>query len=150
MVCNLDPNLRCNETPWWYFRDRTYVITNQGVAVNGSAVYPWQDASQAPQQVQQTAEKIKAMYDRFRNPSDPHVMHGRFISCREFHPETKSYHIYEFSMSCLIKSLCNAMPNTDSLRAGDPIDRNSPAGNYVKEQSKASDFSNWVCWMQTQ
>ena len=150
MVCNLDPNLRCNEAPWWNFRDRTYVVTNEGVAVNGSAVYPWQDASQAPQQLQQTADRIKAMYDRFRNPNDPHLMHGRSISCREFHPETKSYHIYEFPMSCLIKSLCSAIPNVDSLRDGDPIDWNSPAGGYVKQQSKTSDLSNWMCWMQTQ
>ena len=41
MVCNLDASLRCKEAPWWYFRDRTYVITNEGVAVNGSTVYPW-------------------------------------------------------------------------------------------------------------
>ncbi len=142
------PHRRCG--PWWNFRDRTYVVTKEGVAVNGSAVYPWQDASQAPQQLQQTADKIKAMYDRFRNPNDPHVMHGRSISCREFHPETKSYHIYEFPMSCLIKSLCSAIPKVDSLRDGDPIDWNSPAGSYVKQQSKTSDLSNWMCWMQTQ
>ena len=150
MICNLDPSLRCNEAPWWYFRDRTYVITAEGVAVNGSTVYRWQDASQAPQQLQQTAARIKTMYDRFRNPSDAAMMHGRFISCREFHPETKSYHIYEFPMSCTIKSLCNAMPNVDSLRDGDPIDWNSPAGSYVKQQNGSADFSNWVCWMQTQ
>lgn len=150
MVCNLDPSLRCNEAPWWYFRDRTYVITNAGVAVNGSTVYPWHDASEAPQQLRQTTDKIKAMYDRFRNPSDPHLMHGRFISCREFHPETKSYNIYEFPLSCLIKSLCNAMPNVDSLHDGDPIDWNSPAGSYVKQQGKVADLSNCLCWMQTQ
>jgi hypothetical protein len=56
MVCNLHPSLRCSEAPWWYFRDRTYVITNEGVAVNGSAAYPWQDASQAPQQLQQASD----------------------------------------------------------------------------------------------
>jgi hypothetical protein len=150
MICNLDPSLRCNEAPWWYFRDRTYVITNEGVAVNGSAVYPWRDASEARQQLQKIAAGIQVMRDRFRSPDDPHVLHGRVISCREFRPEAKSYGIHEFPTTCLIKSLCNAMPNVDSLRDGDPVDWNSPAGSYVKQQSKSSDFSNWVCWMRTQ
>jgi hypothetical protein len=150
MICNLDPNLRCNEAPWWYFRDRTYAVTSEGVAVNGSAVYPWSDVSEPPQELKKIADGIQAMHDRFNNPADPHVMHGRFISCRDFHPETKSYAIHEFSITCLIKSLCNAMPNVDPLRDGDPIDWNSPAGTYVKQQSKTSDFSNWVCWMRTQ
>jgi hypothetical protein len=150
MVCNLDASLRCKEAPWWYFRDRTYVITSEGVAVNGSTVYPWQDASEAPQQLQKTADRIKAMNDRFRALTDPHVLHARFICCRDFHPETKSYAIHEFATTCLLKSLCNGMPNVDSLRDGDPIDWNSSAGSYVKQQSKISDLSNWVCWMRTQ
>jgi hypothetical protein len=53
-------------------------------------------------------------------------------------------------MSRLIKSVCNAIPNVDLLRDGDPIDWNSPAGSYVKQQSKTSDLSNWICSMQTQ
>jgi hypothetical protein len=150
MVCTLDASLRCKEAPWWYFRDRTYVITNEGVAVNGSAVYPWQDASEAPQRLQKTADNIKVMNDRFRELTDAHVVHARFISCRDFHPESKSYAIHEFATTCLIKSLCNAMPNVDSLRDGDPIDWSSPAGSYVKQQSKTSDVSNWVCWMRRQ
>ena len=150
MVCKLNVSLRCIEAPWWYFRDRTYVITNEGVAVNGSVVYPWQDASQAPQQLQKMAEKIKETNDRFKELTGAHVLHTRLISCRDFHPETKSYAIHEFATTCLIKSLCNGMPNVDSLRDGDPIDWNSPAGSYVKQQSKISDVSNWVCWMRTQ
>ena len=150
MVCKLDVSLRCIEAPWWYFRDRTYVITNEGVAVNGSMVYPWQDASQAPQQLQRMSEKIKETNDRFKELTGAHVLHTRLISCRDFHPETKSYAIHEFTTTCLIKSLCNGMPNVDSLRDGDPIDWNSPAGSYVKQQSKISDVSNWVCWMRTQ
>ncbi len=150
MICNLNPSLRCREAPWWYFRDRTYVITNEGVSVNGSALYPWRDPSEAPQQLQKIAAEIQDMRDRFSNPNNPHVVHGRYISCRDFHPETKSYAIYEFSTTCLIKSLCNGMPNVDALRDGDPIDWNSPAGTYVKQQSKASDYSNWICWMRTQ
>jgi hypothetical protein len=150
MICNLDPSLRCNEAPWWFFRDSTYVITNEGVTVNGSAAYPWRDPSEAPQDLQKIAAGIQAMRDRFRNPDDPHVVHGRFISCRDFHPETKSYAIYEFPATCLIKSLCNVMPNVDSLRDGDPIDWNSPAGEYVKQQRKTFDPSTWICWMRTQ
>ena len=150
MVCNLDATLRCKEAPWWYFRDRTYVITNEGVAVNGSTPYPWQDASEAPQQLQKTSDNIKALNDRFKQLTGAHVVHSRVISCRAFRPETKSYGIYEFSTICLIKSLCNGMPDVDSLRDGDPIDWNSPAGSYVKQQSKTSDVSNWTCWMRTQ
>lgn len=150
MVCNLDASLRCREAPWWYFRDRTYVITNQGVAVDGSTAYPWQDASEAPRQLQKMAGNIQAMNDRFRALGGANVVHARFISCRVFHPETKSYEIREYATSCLIKSLCNGVPNVDALRDGDPIDWNSPAGNYVKGQSKVSDVSSWVCWMRTQ
>ncbi len=90
MICNLDPSLRCNEAPWWYFRDRTYAITSEGVRVNGSALYPWSDASEALEQLKKIADGIQAMRDRFNNPADPHVVHGRFVSCREFHPATKS------------------------------------------------------------
>lgn len=150
MVCNLDATLRCREAPWWYFRGRTYAITNQGVVVDGSTVHPWQDASEAPQQLQKMAANIQAMNDRFKTLSGADVVHARFISCRVFHPETKSYEIREYSTTCLMKSPCNGMPNVDSLRNGDPIDWNSPAGNYVKGQSKTSDLSNWVCWMRTQ
>jgi hypothetical protein len=42
------------------------------------------------------------------------------------------------------------MPNLDSLRDGDLVDLNSSAGAFVKQQSKASDFSNWLCWVRTQ
>ena len=150
MVCKLNASLRCIEAPWWDFRDRTYVITNEGVAVNGSVAYPWHDASQAPQQLQKMAEKIKETNDRFKELTGAHVLHTRLISCRDFHPETKSYAIHEFATTCAIKSLCNGMPNVDSLLDGDPIDWNSPAGSYVKQESKNSDVSNWVCWMRTQ
>jgi hypothetical protein len=150
MVCKLDASLRCKEAPWWYFRDRTYVITNAGVAVNGSMAYPWQDESHGPQQLQAMSEKIKEMNDRFKQLTGDHVMHTRLISCRDYHPETKSYAIHEFATSCVIKSLCNGIPNVDSLRDGDPIDWNTPAGSYVKQQSKTSDLSNWVCWMRSQ
>ena len=37
MICRLDASLRCTEAPWWNFRDRSYVITQDGVTVNGSA-----------------------------------------------------------------------------------------------------------------
>jgi hypothetical protein len=149
MICMLDASLRCTEAPWWYFKDRTYAITNQGVVINGSTVRPWRDAAEAPQQLQAMAAKIKAMRDRFASRTDPHVVHTRFISCRDYHPETKSYGIHEFATTCLVKSLCN-IPNVDSLRDGERIDWNSPVGSYVKQQNKASDLSNWVCWMRTQ
>jgi hypothetical protein len=150
MICNLDASLRCKEAPWWYFRDRTYIITKEGIAVNGSAVVPWQDATEAPQLLQQMSEKIKALNDRYRQLTASNTVSGRSISCREYHPETKSYHIWEFPTTCLIKSACDGMPNLDSMRDGDPIDWNSSAGTFVKQQSKATDFSNWVCWIRTQ
>jgi hypothetical protein len=150
MICRLDPSLRCTEAPWWNFRDRTYVITKQGVAVNNSAPVPWQDATAAPQLLQNMSEKIKALNDRVSQLTSSNTVHGRAIFCREFHPESKSYHIWEFSTTCLIKSACDGMPNLDSLRDGDLVGLNSPAGAFVKQQSKASDFSNWLCWVRTQ
>jgi hypothetical protein len=150
MICNLDATLRCKEAPWWYFRDRTYIITKEGVAINGSAPVPWQDTTQAPQLLQQMSEKIRAMNERISRLTAPNTVRGRSISCREFHPETKSYHIWEFPTTCLIQSACDGMPNLASTRDGDPIDWNSFAGTFVKQQSKASDFSNWICWIRTQ
>jgi hypothetical protein len=150
MICNLDRTLRCKEAPWWYFRDRTYLITKEGVAINGSAPIPWRDATEAPQLLQQMSEKIKALNERISQLTATNTAPSRSISCREFHPATKSYHIWEFSTTCLIKSACAGMPNLDSMRDGDPIDWNSAAGSYVKQQSKATDFSNWICWVRTQ
>jgi hypothetical protein len=150
MICRLNPSLRCTEAPWWNFRDRTYVITKQGVAVNNSAPVPWQDATAAPQLLQNMSEKIKALNDRVSQLTSSNTVHGRAIFCREFHPESKSYHIWEFSTTCLIKSACDGMSNLDSLRDGDLVDLNSSAGAFVKQQSKASDFSNWLCWVRTQ
>jgi hypothetical protein len=150
MICMLDANLRCKEAPWWYFRDRTYIITKEGVTVNGSTVVPWQDAAEAPQLLQKMSEKIKALHERISQLTASNTVHGRSISCREFHPETKSYHIWEFPTTCLIKSACDGMPNLDSIRDGDPIDWNSSAGSFLKQQSKVSDFSNWICWVRTQ
>jgi hypothetical protein len=68
----------------------TYVLTNEGVSVNGSAVDPWRDAAEAPQQLKKIADTIQAMHDRFSNPNDPHVVHGRYISCGDFHPKPKA------------------------------------------------------------
>jgi hypothetical protein len=150
MICNLDASLRCKEAPWWYFRDRTYIITKEGVAINGSAVVPWQDATEAPREFQQMSEKIRAMNERISQLTATNVVHGPSISCREFHPESKSYHIWEFPTTCLIQSACDGMPNLGSARDGDPIDWNGPAGTFVKQQSKATDFSNWICWIRTQ
>jgi hypothetical protein len=150
MICRLDPSFRCTETPWWYFRDRTYTITKEGIAVNDSAPVPWQDATEASQLLQKMSEKIKTLNDRVAQLTSTNTVHGRAISCREYHPETKSYHIWEFPTTCLIKSACDGMPNLDSIRDGDPIDWNSSAGTFVKQQSKASNFANWLCWVRTQ
>ncbi len=142
MICMLDPDLRCTQTPWWFFRDRTYAITSQGVVVNGSTVYRWMDASQASQQLQAISAKIQSMRDRFANVTSSRVLHARFITCRAYHPGTHSYDIHEFSTA--------GVPNVDALRDGDPIAWNSPAGEYVKQQGKVSDVSMWDCWMRTQ
>jgi hypothetical protein len=150
MICRLDANLRCTEAPWWYFRDRTFIITKEGVTVNGTTVVPWRDASEVPQLLQKMSEKIKALNERFSQLTSSNVMHGRSISCREYHPETKSYHVWEFPTTCVIKSVCDGMPNLDSLRDGEQLDLNSPAGTFVRKQSKATNFSNWICWIRTQ
>jgi hypothetical protein len=142
MICMLDPDLRCTQTPWWFFRDRTYAITNQGVVVNGSTVYHWMDASQAPQQLRATSAKIQSMRDRFAGVASSHTVHARFISCRAYHPATHSYDIHEFTTT--------GVPHVDALRDGDPIAWNSPAGEYVKQQGKVPDTSMWDCWMRTQ
>ena len=150
MICRLDPNFRCTEAPWWYFRDRTYAISNLGVAVNGSAPVPWQNPAEAPQLLQQMSQKIKALNEPYSQLTASNTVHGRSISCREYHPETKSYHVWEFPTYCLIKTACEGMPNLDAMHDGDPIDWNSPAGAFVKKQSKATDFSDWICWIRTQ
>ena len=150
MICKLDANLRCTEAPWWYFRDRTYIITKEGITVNGSTLVPWRDAAEASQLLQKTSANIKALNQRFSQLTASNVAGGRSISCREFHPETKSYRIYEFPTTCLIKTVCDGMPNLDALRDGDPLDLNSPAGSYVKQRAKVSDVSNWLCWTRTQ
>ena len=150
MICRLDASLRCAEAPWWYFRDRSYVITKDGVTINGSPTVPWGDASEAPQLLQNMSAKIKSLNARISQLTAANTVHGRSISCREFHPETKSYHIWEFPTTCLIQSACDGMPNLSSARDGDPIDWNGPAGTFVKQQSKAADFSNWICWIRTQ
>jgi hypothetical protein len=148
MICRLTEELRCSEGPWWYFKDQKFSVTNQGVVINGSKVVPWRDASEAPQELQTMAGKIKSMNDRFRG--DSHVMHSRLISCRDFHPATKSYDIHELPTTCAVRSLCNGIPNVDSLRDGDLIDWNSQVGSYVKQQNKITDVSSWVCWLRTQ
>jgi hypothetical protein len=150
MICKLDASLRCTEAPWWYFRDRTYIITKEGITVNGSTLVPWRDAAEASQLLQKTSANIKALNQRFSQLTASNVAGGRSISCREFHPETKSYRIYEFPTTCLIKTVCDGMPNLDALRDGDPLDLNSPAGSYVKQRAKVSDVSNWFCWTRTQ
>jgi hypothetical protein len=148
MICQLNEDLGCSEAPWWYFKDRTFAVTSQGVLINGSAVRPWKDPSEAPQQLQRMATKIRLMRDRFR--TDPNVLHSRLISCRNFHPSTKSYEIHEIQTTCLVDSLCDGVPNVDSLRDGDLVDWNSAIGNYVKQKTKISDVSSWVCWIRTQ
>jgi len=149
MVCMLDQNLHCSQAPWWYFRGRTYAITDQGVVVNGT-VYPWNDAANAPAQLQKIAANQKAMLNRFNNPNAPNVVHSRMISCRFYKPEAKTYEIHEMSTTCAIQSLCSGMPNVENVRDGDPLDWSSPVGVFVKTQNKITDVSNWSCWLRTQ
>jgi hypothetical protein len=148
MICRLNEKLLCSEAPWWFFKGRTFAATRQGVVIDGSMVHPWRDGSEAPQQLQVIVAKITAMNDRFRN--DSHVVHSRLISCRNFRPATRSYEIHDIPTTCLIKSLCNGIPSTDSLRDGEVIDWNSPVGNYVKQKNQISDVSTWSCWIRTQ
>ena len=110
MICRLDASLRCAEAPWWYFRSRTYAVTQEGASVNGSAVVPWRDPSQAPQLLQNMSAKIKSLNARISQLTAANTVHGRSISCREFHPETKSYHIWEFPTTCLIQITYERFP----------------------------------------
>jgi len=148
MICRLNEKLLCSEAPWWFFKGRTFAATDQGVVINGSLVHPWRDSSEAPQQLRAMVGKIAAMNDRFRN--DSRVVHSRLISCRNFHPATRSYEIHEIPTTCVIQSLCSGIPSTDSLQDGEVIDWNSSVGNYVKQQNKISDVSTWSCWVRTQ
>jgi hypothetical protein len=148
MICMLNADLRCSQAPWWYFRGRTYAITNEGVVVNNHIAYPWKNASEAPERLQKMAAYIKQRDDR--TLKSPNTIHTRWISCRNFHPEAKTYEMHELGTTCLIKSACNEVPSVDSLRDGDPIDWNTPVGAYIKKQLKVSDVSNWSCWMRPQ
>lgn len=150
MICRLNASLRCTEAPWWYFRGRTYAITKDGVVVSGGAAVPWNDLAAAPQLIENTAASIRAMNERIKDLTSANTVHFRSISCREFHPETKSYAIHEFPLTCMVQSLCNGMPDVSAQQDGDLIDWNSPAGRYVQQKSKTSDFSNWFCWLRTQ
>lgn len=150
MVCNLDEALRCKQPPWWYFRDRTYKITADGIFIDHAAGIAWNNPSEARQQLQKTVEQIRAYDERIRAAIAPNTVHGRSISCREYHPEWKSYGVHEFLLTCMIQTACSGMPNVGSVRDGDTLDWNSDAGHYVQQQAKSSDFSNWVCWLRTQ
>lgn len=148
MICRLNESLRCSEAPWWYFKGRSYAVTAQGVVINSSTTIPWSDLSAAPGQLQAMVAKIKSVNDVVR--TDSRAAHSRVISCRNFHPETRSYDIHELPTSCLIESLCNGIPSASSLHDGDVIDWNSPLGNFVKQQNKITDTSTWTCWIRTQ
>lgn len=148
MICMLNEDLRCDEAPWWHFQGRTYAITNEGVAVDNHAPYLWKDAAEAPQKLQKMAAAIKLRHDRAAN--SPNLMHTRWIRCRAFNPEAKTYQTREIGTTCLIKSACNDIPNVDSLRDGDLIGWNTPVGNYIKKNLRDSGVSNWSCWLRTQ
>ncbi|HMD41083.1 MAG TPA: hypothetical protein VKH15_17485 [Candidatus Acidoferrum sp.] len=148
MICMLNEDLRCSEAPWWYFRGRTYAITNEGLAVSNQAPYAWKDATDARQNLQKIAANIKQWRDRTANSAN--LQHSRMISCRDFHPEARTYETRVLSTTCAIKSACNSIPNVDSLRDGDPIGWNTPVGSYIKQQLKISDASDWACWLRTQ
>lgn len=148
MICMLNEDLRCNEAPWWHFQGRTYVITNEGVAVDNHAPYLWKDAAEAPRKFQKIAATIKLRHDRTAN--SPNILHTRWIRCRTFKPEAKTYQTREFGTTCLIKSACNDIPNVDSLRDGDPIGWNTSVGSFIKNHLKDSGVSNWSCWLRTQ
>ncbi len=148
MICMLNEDLRCDEAPWWHFRGRKYAITEEGVAVDNHAPYPWKDAAEVPQKLQNMAATIKSRHDRAAN--SPNLLHSRWIRCRAFNAEARTYQSQEFAVTCLIKSACNEIPNVDSLRDGDLIDWNTPAGSYIKKHLKDSDLSDWSCWMRTQ
>jgi hypothetical protein len=150
MVCALDEALHCKQPPGWYFRDRMYKITAEGIFIDRYSAIAWNDPAQVREQLRKTSDQIKSLDDRVHAITDPHSLHGRSISCREYQPESKSYGVHAFPLDCMIQSACPGMPNVDSVRDGDPLDWNSAAGRYVQQHSNASDDSNWVCWLRTQ
>ena len=150
MVCKLNEALKCREAPWWYFRGRSYQVSAQGIAVNGQPPYGWLDSSQAEVKLQKMRAHLKVMHERFINPNDPHVVHARLISCRFYHPERHAYEIHETATTCLLQNFCSGMPNVAALPDGDPIDWNSPVGDFIKAHNKITDPDSWTCWLRTQ
>src|SRR5271163_2026390 len=105
MICMLNEDLRCSEAPWWYFRGRTYAITNEGITVNNQTPYAWKDATEARQNLQKIAANIKQWPERTANSAN--TLHYRMISCQNFLPEAESYDTHVLSTTCVIKSACN-------------------------------------------
>ena len=153
-ICMLDKDLHCSAAPWWYFRGRTYAVKRQGIVVNGTSVYAWADADKASAQLLKIAASNASIQARAaglgtKNGATSAPVHH--ITCRNDHPETKSYSLHEDTLGCVFKNLCNgaSFPNVDALHDGDPIDWNSEAGLYAKKQNKITDTTNWICWVRT-
>jgi hypothetical protein len=135
-ICRLNESLRCSEAPWWFFKDSKFSITNEGLVVDGSPVYRWKDR-EASQQLQSVVSKIKLQ--RAQVVSHSGSQGARVISCRSYRPSASAYDVHEFG----------GVAGIASLRDGDPIDWNSPVGNYLKQQNSI-DVSNWACWVRAQ
>jgi len=143
-VCRLGADLRCKEAPWWYFRGRQYLVTEDGVTVEGTK-YSWVDQDKAPGKLRQ--QLLRAV-------GPPHAsgqsIRGRSIHCRAYHPQSRSYDLHNFATQCLIQSLCSAMPDVSGLRDGEEINLQSSVGDFIRKQAKTGDTADWSCWMITQ
>jgi hypothetical protein len=142
VICSLAGDLRCLEPPDWYFAGRSYLLTSEGVKVD-HALHAWQDPIETPKRLQAVAARITAYNDR---SSKRHPSRGRWTHCHTLDPPnlTRSFPCPDRDNS----AMCKDFPNVDGIRAGDVIDMNSPVGNWIKQQSKDPDASEWVCWIE--
>ena len=150
MICMLNQDLRCAEAPWWYFSGRTYAISSQGISINGGSAIAWLEADDARAKLDKVVERIKAMRNRTTGAGATAAPEKRSVTCRYYHPETRSYELHIVQLSCAIRSLCAGMPDAAALRDGELIDWNSPLGSYVRKENKVTDSANWACWVRVQ
>jgi len=143
-ICRLSESLHCAEAPSWYFTGRTYTTRNDGLLVNGTALYAWKDPADAPQLLQAMTTRIKTNKER----ASRDATHARRISCRSFDAVKRLTTLHVIETSCLVKSVCSGMPNLEGMGEGDLIDMNSPTGSFVKRQTNDPGVSNWICWVE--
>jgi hypothetical protein len=144
VICRLSGDLRCAEAPYWYFTGRTYLLTNEGLKVDGTAPHPWKDPIETQIRLQAMAARINQNKNR---SSQPHASHDRWLYCRMLDPPNLT-NVFSCSGRENLE-MCKDLPSLDGIRDGDVIDMNSPIGRWVTQHSKDSDTSQSACWIET-